>query len=77
MFVYSLPTKFLNSGEFLIVNDVPKSVKIPTGKLTVEGDANIVVENNTDNNNANTNNNIENNIEKKYQIYHSKICKGK
>lgn len=49
------------SGEFLIVNDVPKSVKIPTGTLTVDGDAEVIVENNNnisnnENNNTNTNN---------------------
>lgn len=51
------------SGEFLIVNDVPKSVKIPTGKLTVEGDAALVVDNknnNVDNTNNNSNKNKNN-----------------
>lgn len=61
---YNLDEEF--SGEFLIVNDVPKTVKIPTGKLTGEGDADIVVENttennNTENNNPNTNNEVVNN----------------
>jgi hypothetical protein len=61
------------SGEFLIVNDVPKSVKIPTGTLTVDGDAEIIVENNnnisnnenknTNTNNSNNNNTNENNNE--------------
>ncbi len=55
---YNLDGEF--SGEFLIVNDVPKTVKIPTGKLTVEGDGEILVENNTDNNTNDNNNKIEN-----------------